>query len=268
MNAFLRFDGSHATQAQAQYHSPEMVRQRAHLRSLLALRPGQRVLDIGCGPGILTKEVAADVGPGGEVCGIDISESMLALAKHRCDDEDRVTLRPGRAEDIPFGDEEFDAAIAVQVYEYVPDVERALAELFRVLRPGGRAVILDTDWDSLVWYTENRSRMRDILELWDGHLADPRLPERLGPLLGRAGFEEHDLTTLTFLNRDCHEGTYSFWLIGFVESFIREQGVFSPEQAHSWAEELHARAGRQRYFFSLDRYAFTVSRPACAGVQV
>ncbi|MGH3871593.1 MAG: methyltransferase domain-containing protein [Pseudonocardiaceae bacterium] len=262
MNDFLRFDGAHATQAEAQYHSPEMSRQRDHLRALLALRPGERVLDIGCGPGILAEEMAREVGPTGAVCGIDISESMLALAEQRCGAEDQVTLQPGRAESIPFGDEEFDTAIAVQVYEYVPDVERALAELFRVLRPGGRAVILDTDWDSLVWHTEDRTRMRGILELWDGHLADPRLPERLGHLLTRAGFEEKSLTTLTFLNRECHEGTYSFWLIGFVESFVCAQGGGSPEEAHAWAAELRALARERRYFFSLGRYAFTVLRPA------
>ncbi|HKR48524.1 MAG TPA: methyltransferase domain-containing protein [Pseudonocardiaceae bacterium] len=261
MKDFLRFDGAHATQAEIQYHSPEMVQQREHLRALLALSPGQRVLDIGCGPGILAKEMAREVGPTGEVCGIDVSESMLALAEQRCGSEDRVTLRPGRAESIPFGNEEFDATIAVQVYEYVPDVERALAELFRVLRPGGRAVILDTDWDSLVWYTEDRARMRGILELWDGHLADPRLPERLGYLLSRAGFEEESLTTLTFLNRECHEGTYSFWLIGFVESFVGDQGGVSLEETRAWGAELRALAREQRYFFSLDRYVFTVRRP-------
>lgn len=262
MNAFLRFDGAHAKQAEAQYHSPEMVRQRAHLRALLELSPGQRVLDIGCGPGILAKEMAQEIGSRGEICGIDVSESMLELAWQRCGTDDRVTLRPGRAESIPFGDEEFDAAIAVQVYEYVSDVECALAELFRVLRPGGRAVILDTDWDSLVWHTEDRARMRGILELWDRHLADPRLPERLGHLLARAGFEEEGLTTLTFLNRECHEGTYSFWLIGFIESFVRDQCGGSPAEAYAWGEELRALAREQRYFFSLDRYAFKAFRPA------
>ncbi|MGH3669111.1 MAG: methyltransferase domain-containing protein [Pseudonocardiaceae bacterium] len=262
MSSFLRFDGAHATQAQAQYHSPEIVRQRAHLREVLALVPGSQVLDIGCGPGILASEMAAEVSPAGHVYGIDISESMLALAEQHCGTAGGVTLRSGRAERIPFGDEEFDAAIAVQVYEYVTDIEGALAELFRVLRPGGRAVILDTDWDSLVWYTEDRTRMQRVLELWDGHLVDPRLPERLGPLLARAGFVDERLTSLTFLNRECHENTYSFWLIGFVESFLRDQGKAGAAEAQAWAEELHALARDQRYFFSLDRYAFTVSRPA------
>lgn len=255
MTGFLTFDGDHAVQAEAQYHSPEMVDQRRHLRRQLALRAGERVLDVGCGPGILALEMAHDVGDAGRVCGIDISESMLALAARRCASAPTVNLWASRAEHLPFGDGEFDATVAVQVLEYVPDVERALAEMHRVLKPGGRAVILDTDWESLVWASDDRSRMRRVLDLWDGHLADPRLPQRLGPLLAEAGFERDTMTTLTFLNRECHESTYSYWLVGFVESFLADQGAVEPDVLAAWTDELHALARAGRYFFSLTRYA-------------
>lgn len=261
MTSYLRFDGAHASQAEAQYHSPEMVAQRAHVRSRLGLVPGEQVLDVGCGPGILATEMAADVGAEGRIEGIDISESMLALAAARCGALEQVTLRSGRAEALPFDDGTFDAAVAVQVYEYVPDIEAALGELFRVLKPGGRAVILDTDWDSIVWFSEDRERMQRILAHWDGHLADPRLPERLGPLLRAAGFVEDTLTTLTFVNRVVDAGTYSWWLIGFVESFVVKQGLVGQDEARAWADELRALGSAGRYFFTLDRYAFRAERP-------
>ena len=95
----------------------------------------------------------------------------------------RCRLGTGRAETLPFDDGMFDAVVTVQVLEYVTDIEVAVGEMFRVLKPGGRAVILDTDWDSTVWFSDDRPRMDRVLALWDGHLADPRLPERLGPLL-------------------------------------------------------------------------------------
>lgn len=262
MTAPLRFDGARATEADLEAHTPEMLGQRKHLRDLLALSPGEKVLDIGCGPGYLTEEMAGDVGPGGAVCGIDISESMLALARHRCGATSQVSLRSGRCEEIPYGEGVFDAAVSVQVYEYVQDIERALAELFRVLRPGGRAVILDTDWDSLVWHTADRRRMRRVLELWDDHLADPRLPERLGVLLRDAGFREEGVTTLTFLNQECHEGTYSYWLIGFIEAFLTGHPGAGRAETDAWSEELRALARAGRYFFSLGRYAFSAVRPA------
>jgi arsenite methyltransferase len=260
MSSFLRFDGAHATQAEAQYHSPEMLGQRRRLRQLLALAPGERVLDIGCGPGILAREMADEVGPDGRVEGIDISESMLELARARCVSLHQVTLRNGRAEALPFDGGTFDAVVCVQVLEYVSDVEVALAEMFRVLKPGGRAVILDTDWDSTVWFSDNRARMNQMLALWDGHLADPRLPERLGPLLRSAGFVDDSLTTLTFVNRELHENTYSWWLIGFVESFILDQHPDAADDARAWADEQRALGAEGRYFFSLDRYAFRTAR--------
>lgn len=262
MTTPLRFDGARATEADLEAHTPEMLAQRKHLRDLLVLSPGEKVLDIGCGPGYLAEEMASDVGPSGAVHGIDISESMLALARQRCGAMSQVSLRAGRSEEIPYGEGFFDAAVSVQVYEYVADIERALAELFRVLRPGGRAVILDTDWDSLVWHTADRSRMHRILELWDDHLADPRLPERLGVLLRDAGFRQESVTTLTFLNQDCHEGTYSYWLIGFIEAFLARHPGADMTQTDTWSEELRALARSGQYFFSLGRYAFTAIRPA------
>jgi ubiquinone/menaquinone biosynthesis C-methylase UbiE len=205
--------------------------------------------------------MADEVGLPGGIWGIDISETMLGLAEKRRAAKNTIALQLGRAEELPFADHTFDAAVAVQVYEYVTDIDRALEELFRVLKPGGRAVILDTDWDSLVWNVGDRSRIRKILDLWDEHLADPRLPERLTYLLRETGFEEASLKILPFLNRDCHEGTYSYWLIGFIRSFLEGRSDIDSEEVRAWVEELQALDRENRYFFSLNRYIFKARKP-------
>lgn len=277
MTGLLRFDGDRATEADTEAHTADMVAQRRHLRRRLAVRPGSRVLDVGCGPGYLLSELRGDVGPTGRICGIDISESMLDLARKRCADSaascgpaseaaadagrGTVELRTGRAESIPFPDATFDAAVAVQVYEYVEDIGQALDELFRVLRPGGRAVILDTDWDTLAWRSSDRGRMRRVLELWEDHVAHPRLPQQLGPLVRKAGFEEEPLSTLTFVDRELNPGRYSYWQVGFIEAFLDGHPGARAEQTRAWTAELRELAAAGEYFFSLGRYAFALRKP-------
>jgi SAM-dependent methyltransferase len=149
----------------------------------------ENVLDLGCGPGYLAAEIAERVGSSGSgsVLGVDPSRSMLAVAARR-DGAAAVQLVVGDGLGLPVTAGTFDAVTATQVYEYVPDMPAALAEVARVLRPGGRLLILDTDWDSLVWHSSDPARMRRVLTAWDEHLADPYLPRRLGRLLTDAGF--------------------------------------------------------------------------------
>jgi SAM-dependent methyltransferase len=71
-------------------------------------------------------------------------------------------------------------------YEYVQDATAALGEAFRVLRPGGRLLVLDTDWGSIVWHSGDAERMRRVLAAWEEHLVDPHPPPRLTRLLSAA----------------------------------------------------------------------------------
>src|SRR3954469_17023888 len=109
----LEFDEAAAKQFEATYQAPDVVEQRRATRALLALEPGEHVLDIGSGPGFLAAEMAAEVGPDGHVVGVDPSESMLALARSR---GDSVHYASGDALALPCEDETFDAAVATQVY--------------------------------------------------------------------------------------------------------------------------------------------------------
>ena len=193
----LDFDEENARRLEAIYMTPDVVDQRRAIRAALSLQPGERVLDIGSGPGFLAAEMAAEVGPGGRVHGIDPSESMLAGARRR---GAPVEYGTGDALALPFPDEHFDVAVSTQVYEYVEDIAAALAEARRVLRPGGRLLVLDTDWDSIVWHSGDRERMQRVLTAWNEHLADPYLPRRLPGLLRAAGLEPTKTAIIPILN--------------------------------------------------------------------
>ena len=110
----------------------------------LELAQGDRVLDVGCGPGRLTRVVAERVRPNGSVVGIDASEEMIRRARSRRGG-DGIQFQVARAQDLPFGDAEFDALACTLVLHHVAGADRAEAvrEMYRVLKPGGRLVIAE-----------------------------------------------------------------------------------------------------------------------------
>src|SRR5215207_6423136 len=186
----LVFDDRLARQLETLYRTRDVLRRRRLVREAVAGSAGKRILDVGCGPGFYVAELLVEVGPTGWVVGVDASPQTLALARRRTNGADNVQLYQADATDLPVPDASFDAALSVQVLEYVGEVDAALAELRRALRPGGRLVIWDVDWSTVSWHSADPARMRRVLRAWDGHLADPCLPRTLAPRLRAAGFAD------------------------------------------------------------------------------
>src|ERR1700693_5153656 len=113
---------------------------------LMNLRPGERVLDLGCGSGWATRMIARLVGEGpegfGQVVGVDISDEMIRQARAASKEFDNVMYVWGSATQIPWEENFFDKMLSVESFYYYPDQDRALAELFRVMAPKGRLFIL------------------------------------------------------------------------------------------------------------------------------
>ena len=111
------------------------------LADLAGVAPGQRALDVGCGPGALTAELARRLGPGA-VSAVDPSEPFVAAARERHPD---VDVRRAPAEDLPFPDDSFDAALAQLVVHFMSDAAAGVREMARVTREGG--VVAACVWD-------------------------------------------------------------------------------------------------------------------------
>lgn len=256
----MNFDAETARRLLKSYLTDDVVEQRRAIRAALALQPGEDVLDIGSGPGLLAVEMAREVGASGSVTGVDPSEEMLAIARsQQSSDAQRLTYLVGTATELPVPDAAFEAVTSTQVYEYVPDMPSALAEARRVLRPGGRLVVLDTDWDSIVWRSSDDLRMERVLTAWDEHLADAHLPRRLPGLLRAAGFALTSAEVIPLLNVGYRPDTYSAGLIAFVAAFVPGRLGVQADEVAAWEADL--RALGEDYFCSLNRYLFVATVP-------
>jgi ubiquinone/menaquinone biosynthesis C-methylase UbiE len=263
MSTTLEFDEEAAQRLSALYTTPEVIARRRAALDALQLQPGERALDIGSGPGFLSTEMAAQIGPTGFVQGIDLSPDMLSLARARAAAEGVggwAAFQPGDATRLPVKDAAVDVAAATQVYEYVDDIAEALSEAHRALRPGGRMVIIDTDWDSIVWQARDMARMRRILAAWDEHLVYPYLPRTLSVQLRRAGFEVKQVKILPVLNTEYSANTYSGGMINLISAFVPGRQGITQEEVEAWRTDLEELSEEGAYFFSICQYLFVATK--------
>lgn len=259
--ATLAYDEEATRRLLAVYTTPDVVAQRDAFVRILAPQVGERILDVGSGPGFLASAIADAVESTGAVCGLEISEPLNAVARAHCGHQAWVEIRHGDATYLPFPSASFDAAISTQVLEYVADVDAVIAEMFRVVRPAGRVVVVDTDWDSIVWHSADRSRMNSILLAWEQHAPHPRLPRTLGPRLRRAGFRVDTQQVIPLFNPEFGQQTYSNQMIDLIVSFVTLHADVPLTDAGKWAEDIRDLGEKGDYFFSLNRYAFLATKP-------
>jgi ubiquinone/menaquinone biosynthesis C-methylase UbiE len=244
------------------YSTPDIVEQRARTREAVAARSGEHGLDVGCGPGFLACELAREVGPKGRIVGIDASPEMVAASAERARRDalsGRTEFVQGDATELRFPAGSFDFVTAVQVYEYVSDIARALSEAHRVLRHRGRLVIVETDWESCVWHSEDRERTARVLKAWEQHFVHAHLPARLPRLLKEAGFALKRVSVIPIVNLDGADNTYSHGMVTVISRFVTQAGIPTGD-AEAWAADIRRQAEHGTYFFSLCRYLFLAER--------
>jgi len=252
-----KFDKQAAAHIDRSYQTPEIVNQRLRTLAALALTRGESVLDAGCGTGLLLEQEALAVGPEGRVEGVDYSEDMLEQARQRCADLPQVGFHQGSVETLPYEDASFDALSCTQCLLYVDELDRALAELYRVLKPGGRIAVLETDWTGAILNSHDQSLTRRIFDAWDLACKNPNLPKRLRPLLSGLGFGAVRVEAIPVLNASYCANSFSAGMLKNYAGAARKRELISEDEARDWLDGLDALIRDDAYFFCVNRFLFT-----------
>lgn len=180
----------HAARLELRAGAESEIAIREEYVGLLGVAPGERVLDVGCGSGAATRTLAKKVAPNGRVTGVDPSGALLKITRELADQAglgSLIELKEGDCRALPFVDGLFDAAVAATALSHIPDPDRALAEMVRVTRPGGRIGVFDVDGDMTLFAHPDRELTRRIVTSysdlgWVNGLYVRELPGRLAAL--------------------------------------------------------------------------------------
>ncbi len=260
----MAFDEERSKALLRVYRGEAVTARRREAIKVLDLKPGERLLDVGSGPGLFAVEAAERLSPGGFVLGVDISPDMIAIASSVRDEsvhKDFIEFRESHAANLPVEDGEFDAAVSIQVLEYVDDVDGALREIHRVLRPGGRALIWDTDWGGVTAYTEDPERHARIMRALDEHCQHTALPQTLPTRLRAAGFSLRHAAPYCMLDLEGGPDTLSGGLEPMILGFVKGRQGVTEEDVQGWAAERKALREEGRFFFSLPQFYFVADKP-------
>jgi arsenite methyltransferase len=256
-----QFNAAMASHLDRLYASPQVIAQRQRLRELIAAQPGERGLDIGCGLAHLSCELALDVGANGHIVGVDASADMVTGAKERAARlgvAERVAVHQSDATALDLPDAQFDFAVAVQSYSYVPQVEQAIREAARVLRPGGRLAVLETDWDLCIYRSSDDAQMR---RLFDGRwrFEHWHLPRELHRMFRDAGLTLSNAEAYPIVETRYDPGSFGVGLIAVARNAAVRHGV-DAAAADAWVADIHARGNDGDYFFCLNRFMFIATK--------
>ena len=257
MSKSLKKQSTEAEELEKSYQLPEIVRQRQHTLNRLSVKRGEQILDVGCGVGFLSYEIALQTGDSGRVSGIDQNSEMIRHASNRCESLRNTEFSEANAEDLPFPKESFDAACCTQVLLYVNDVAQVLSGIRRVLKPAGRIIIVETDWRGVVLNSDYDSITRKIFSAWDAAVPSPNLPVRLGPLLVDNGFCNVDVEPIPILNTEYTPSQFSHGMMNWITRNALKKGVITKEQSQKWLDDLDEKGKSGNYFFCVNRFLFS-----------
>jgi SAM-dependent methyltransferase len=254
--AFTDPDASGSSKALAAYLDTVGGMLAEHKRTsieAMELRPGDAGLDVGCGTGDDVRLIAERVGASGRAVGVDVSGDLLALARERTPGRIPAEFVRADAHALPFANGEFGAARVERTLQHVTDPAAVIAEMARVVRPGGRVVATEPDWDTLVISSGDQQTTRAILDELRASSRDATVGRALAGHLAGAGIAVTRVDALAVLVRDATAARASFLLDGAVERV-------GTQRARRWLADLDEQSARGAFCVSLTMFRVVGTR--------
>jgi ubiquinone/menaquinone biosynthesis C-methylase UbiE len=237
---------------------------------LLQPRPGMRVLDVGSGIGDDARALAPMLAPGGAVVGVDANPTHVSAARARQAEYDgsnvSITFEEGDAEGLPFPDSQFHAVRVDRVLQHVEAPDRVVRELWRVLRPGGRLVIVEPDWKTMAVYPGSAvggddEHVSDAVFRWHvAHLPHATIGRQLRALLTDAGFKEVETFPMAYATTRFPLADLVLELSHAGREVVRE-GMLDHEEVEAWMASARIAEESGAFFASVPLIFACATKP-------
>ena len=222
---------------------------RNEILNEMQIRPGEVIIDIGCGAGHLLPHLAKAVGNSGTVYGLDPSKAQLDQANQRCSEFDSVKLIERGADDSQLPSDCCDSATSTQALEYIPDVDSALDEITRVLKPGGAFVNVSILWDHFKFYGAEEKLNEKVHDAFKAHCSHQMLPMELPGKLERRGYRNIKDKSLAFVVTRRDGNSPAKYTEAVMANFALTQGM-SEEEISDWKSQLEVAEQQGSFGFS------------------
>jgi SAM-dependent methyltransferase len=244
---------------------PERIR---WMTGLLDARSGHRIVDLGCGAGATLSTIAEDLPV--DLIGIDSSAAglrMAARALHGTPGGLRLLVQANLSDPIPLADASVNRAICHNVLEFLRDPDAFVGEVYRVVGPGGRFVLSHSDFDTLVFASEDlrltRRLVHSYCDLQQGWMdsVDGTIGRRLVQIVQRSPLRVEDVQARVNLSLKFRPGELGYDFALNVARALRTGGQADPDELDAWLAGLHRLDEVSGFLFSINDYAVVCARP-------